>query len=128
MPSKPTHVHFVNDGVLHRMVQRLVSLPIIRVILYNDASHRRGTIVPRQACTSPVPHLVRHRTSPWIEKDLLFIKSKACGPGISRTIHAPPIEGTGRESHYINMPCIKGFVYLGVELNHWKGVGLSDLA
>jgi len=34
MPCKPTHVHFVNDGMLHRVVQRLVSLPIIMLILY----------------------------------------------------------------------------------------------
>ena len=76
MPGEAGDVHLVDDHVLHRAAERLVTLPVIVVHVDDDAPHRRRQVVGRSHGIVTVEKPRGSAQRVWVDQHLVAVEAK----------------------------------------------------
>ena len=116
MARKSSYMHFVDYRGAKRMVERLISLPVVRTQVSNNALHRGRRIVSWMARSGTVIVLADGNAfSVWVNQNFVAVKPIAVVRSM-RPIDAVSVELTSRDAGYKDVPIMRSTIGYWVEL------------
>jgi len=104
MARKSSYMHFVDYRGAKWMVERLISLPVVRTQVSNNALHRGRRVVSGTARSGTVIVLADGNAfSVWVNQHFVAVKAIS-DVGLARTVDAVSVELSSHDSGYKDVP------------------------
>src|SRR6516225_3068202 len=124
MPSKASDVHLVNDHVLHRPVERLISLPVVVVNVDDNAAHGSRQVVGRPDGIRAVIKSAGITQSIRVDQYLVAVEAKPVSVKILRSVNSVGVVSAGLEAFDIDVPEEERLVGGGLQADSLDGLSV----
>ena len=117
MPGEASDVHLVDDHVLHRAAERLVSLPVVVAHVDDHAAHGGRQIVGRPDGIIAVEKLLRIAQGIRVNQHVVAVKAKSLTVEILWPVNTVRVMSTRLEALDVDVPEKESLVDGGIELD-----------
>src|SRR5262249_29927600 len=118
MTREALYVHFVNDGLIARLAQRGVTLPVIPACIYNHALHRGcGVVASLSSRLARVRFRDRDSATIGVEQDFRGVKPHGIGR-IKRSMNSITVELPRLNFRNQDVPIVISAIVGRVESDH----------
>ncbi len=117
MPGEASNVHLVDDHVLHRTAERLISLPVVVMHVDDHAAHGSRQIVGWSDRIIAVEKLLGIAQGIRVDQHLVAVKAKSLTVEIQWPVNTVRVMSTSLEALDVDVPEKESQVGEGLKLD-----------